>query len=106
MFYECYLLPVFAGLEHGSRVSKIALNCSCERVRATEHATRNPYRVLERRNCFAEIVEGGAVVFVEHRRVNQPYPDRVFMRRSEGALRQGHRLAQQCLGLFIAKLVS
>ena len=106
MFYECYLLSVFAGLEHGSRQFQILLKRHCERVRATEHATRNPYRVLERRNCFAEIVEGGAVVFVEHRRVNQPYPDRVFMRRSEGALRQGHRLAQQCLGLFIAKLVS
>ena len=62
MSYECYLLPVFAGLEHGSRVSKIALKCSCERVRATEHATRNPYRVLERRHGLAEIVERGAVV--------------------------------------------
>ena len=32
----------------------------CERVRAAEHAPRDPSRVLERRHGLAEIVERGA----------------------------------------------
>ena len=34
-------------------------------MRAAEHAPRDPFRVLERRHGFAEIVERGAVGFVE-----------------------------------------
>jgi len=29
-------------------------------MRAAEHAPRDPFRVLERRHCLAEIVERGA----------------------------------------------
>ena len=38
------------------------LNIPHERVRATEHASRDPFRVLERRHGLAEIVERGAAV--------------------------------------------
>ena len=34
-------------------------------MRATEHASRGPFRFLERRHGFAEIVERGALVVVE-----------------------------------------
>ena len=33
-----------------------------ERVRATEHASRDPFRVIERRHGLAEVVDRGAVV--------------------------------------------
>ena len=39
------------------------------RVRAAEHAPRNPFRVLERRHGLAEVVERGAVVLHERPRV-------------------------------------
>ena len=43
----------------------------CEWMRATHHAPRDPFRVLERRHGLAEIVEdGGAVVLVKRGRVN------------------------------------
>ena len=68
----CYLLRALrrrrrrrrrlAGVERGSRVTHVALDPRSGRVRATEHATRDPFRVLERRHGFAEIVERGAVV--------------------------------------------
>jgi hypothetical protein len=38
-------------------------------MRATEHAPRCPYHLLERRQGLAEIVERGTVVFVECQRV-------------------------------------
>ena len=60
---------MFAGLEGGSRVLQIALNITNERVRAPEHAPRDPLYFLERRNCLAEIVEGGVRACVEHLRV-------------------------------------
>ena len=39
-------------------------------MRATEHAPRDPFRVLERRHGLAEIVERGPVVHVERYRVD------------------------------------
>ena len=43
-----------------------------ERVRAAEHAPRDPCRLLERRHGLAEIVERGAGVLVAERlRVSQ-----------------------------------
>jgi hypothetical protein len=60
------------GAERGSRVSQIILNGLCERVRATEHASRDPLRVFERRHGVAEILERGAGVLVECHRVKRP----------------------------------
>ncbi len=59
-----------AGAERGSRVSQVALNCRCERVRAAHHAPRGPFRLFERRHGFAEIVERRAGVLVECRRID------------------------------------
>ena len=56
---------VVAGVERGSRDLQIRLNLQYERVRSTEYAPRGPFHVLERRHGLAEIVERGAVVFVE-----------------------------------------
>ena len=56
-------------MEHGSRVSQVALNVHCERVRATEHAPCGPFNLFERIHGLAEIVERGAGVVVEHPRV-------------------------------------
>ena len=49
----------FAGAEDGSRFLQIPLDHSEERVRATEHTPRDPFRVLERRHSLVEIVERG-----------------------------------------------
>ena len=78
-----------AGVERGSRVSQMELNRRCERVRATEHAPRDPFRGLERRYCLAEIVECGAGVPVERRRKNPPQPKRDLRILSEDPSRDG-----------------
>ena len=65
-----------AGAERGSRVSQILLNSLCGRVHPSEHAPRDPYRVLERRHGLAKVVERGGGVFVERRRVNKSRPER------------------------------
>ena len=59
----------FAGGERGSRHLQIPLKRLCERVRAAEDASRDPFRVLACRHGFAEIVECGVVVLVERPRV-------------------------------------
>ena len=46
-----------AGAERGSRLSQGTLNPLCERVRSTEHASRGPFRPLERRHGLVEIVD-------------------------------------------------
>ena len=56
------------GAERLSRIFQGALNSFCERVRAAEQASRDPFRVLERRHCLAEIVERGGGVLVERLR--------------------------------------
>ena len=48
---------------------QLALKKHYERMRAAEHAPRDPFRVLESRHCLAEIVERGAVVLAERLRV-------------------------------------
>jgi hypothetical protein len=62
----------FAGAERGSRLSQELLNPPCERVRSTEHASRGPFRPLERRYGQVEIDERGAGVVVDRHRVNHP----------------------------------
>ena len=44
-------------LAGAERLLQFVLNCSCERVRASEHASRDPFRVLENRHGLAEVVE-------------------------------------------------
>ena len=68
-----------------------------ERMRGTEHAPRSPFRVLERVHGLAEIVECGAVVFVEAPRVCKFHYKREFSiltnnRVTNNALRQGYRV--------------
>ena len=89
-------------MEHGSRVSQVALNVHCERVRATEHAPRGPFNLFERIHGLAEIVERGAGVVVEHPRATPPHLERESMPFSEDASCQGHRPAQKRLGFFEA----
>ena len=48
-------------------------------MRATEHAPRGTFRLLERFYGLAEIVERGAVVRVERLRVITPQPQRGIM---------------------------
>ena len=67
----------------------------CGRMRATEHAPRGPFYLLERRHGLAEIVERGGGVLVERLRVNPPHPERGLGVFSENASRHGHRFAQQ-----------
>ena len=62
----------FAGVERGSRFLQFARSPFCERVRATKHAPRDPFRVLERRHGLAEIVKRGAGVEVERSRITEP----------------------------------
>ena len=49
------IVGIFAGAEHRPRVLQIFLNPLRERVRATEHAPRDPLQILERRHGLAEI---------------------------------------------------
>ena len=56
-------------MERGLRESHMELNMHCERVRAAEHAPRDPFCVSERFHGLAEIVERGAVVLAERLRV-------------------------------------
>ena len=59
------------GGERGSRFSQSRLYSSRGRVRAAEHAPRDPLSVLARHHGLAEIVECGAAVLEERRRVDQ-----------------------------------
>ena len=76
MLYSNLVLPGFAGAELFSRDSQYVLNPRFERVRASEHTLRDPFRLFERRQGLAEIVERGAVVPVERRRVSPPHSER------------------------------
>ena len=60
----------FAGAEKFSCFWQIVLHRHRGRVRATEHTPRDPFQILERRHCLAEIVERGGGVVVDRPRVN------------------------------------
>ena len=62
-------------MQLGSRTSQTLLNRPSERICATEHAPRGRCHVLKRRYGIAEIVECGAFVIVERRRVITPHPE-------------------------------
>ena len=89
------------GAERGSRCSQGTLNPLCERVRAAEHAPRDPFRLLERRHGFAQIVERGSVVLVECPPINLPHLEREFMTVTEKASRHRHHLAHHRPGFFV-----
>ena len=59
-------------MQEASGLSQEMFNLLYERVRATEHAPRGPFRVLERLDGLAEIAERGAVVPEERLRVTPP----------------------------------
>ena len=101
IFVKC-LHTSFLGMERGSRVSQKITNRLCHRVRASEHAPRDPIAILACRHGFAEIVERGVGVPVERRRVSQPRPKRDFMTLAENAPRNGRHFARHCLGFFEA----
>ena len=65
-----------AGAERGSRLSQVILHRRCERMRASEDAPCDPFRLLERRHGLAEIVKRGAVVLAEHIRIQRPQLER------------------------------
>jgi hypothetical protein len=64
-------------VENCSSSAQIVPDCFCSRVRATEHAPCDPFHILERRHGLVEIVERGAVVFVERLMYDQRRPERV-----------------------------
>ena len=83
------------GGECFSRVLQIALNTRCDRVPASEHAPRDPFRVLVRRYDLAEIGEREAVVSVEHPPVKLPHFECNFIAIADNPSRHGHRFAQE-----------
>ena len=78
----------------------MALNLHCERVRATEHASRDPFDLLKRRHGFAESIERGFAVPADCVRVVPPHPKRGFVIIAENAPRHWYRFAQQRPGFF------
>ena len=92
----------FSRGEYGSRLSQAFLHVHCERVRASEHAPRDPLPLLERRHGLAEVVECRAVVLVNFLRIIHLHRERDRIISSKNAPRHGYRLAQECLGFFEA----
>ena len=90
------------GVERCSRASQLVHNGRSERVLATEHAPRGPFRLLERLHALAKIVERRAVVLVERLRVIRPHQERQIKTISEDTSRHGHRFAQECFGFCVA----
>ena len=79
----------FAGAERGTCVLQCVLDLRCERVRATEHAPRGPFYILESLHGLAEIVELGAVVTVERTCIRRSHCERDIMILPENASRHG-----------------
>ena len=74
---------------------QIVLNPDYERMRAAEHASRGPCRLLERRHGLSEIVERGAIVSVEHPSAKPPESERIFIAYAKNSSRHGHHFAKQ-----------
>ena len=88
--------------ERGSYYLQVLFSLRCEWVRATKHASRDPFNFLERRHALAEIVERRAGALAERLRLSFPHLEREIMTLSEDASRHGHYFAQQRLGFFEA----
>ena len=84
-------------------MSQGLLNLRYERMRPAEYAPRGPCSVLERRHCLADIVERGAGVIDEHRRIRPHHPERGFITLSKNSSHHWHYFvvcaAQECAGL-------
>ena len=78
------------------------LNPVCCRVLAPEHAPGGPFRVLERRHGLAEIVDGGAVVYMEGQRIIRPHREREVITLTENAPPHENIFAQHRPGFFKA----
>ena len=89
-------------MQEASGLSQEMFNLLYERVRATEHAPRGPFRVLESRHGLAEIIERGGGVLVERLPISPPHFERDFTTIPMNAARHGYRLAQHGLGFFEA----
>jgi hypothetical protein len=79
-----------AGVERGARFLQLLPKPLRERVRATEHAPRDPFRVLEGRHALAEVVERGVGVQVPPDPMRlvrgAPIPRRAKVREMQNAL--------------------
>ena len=78
----------------------MALYLHYDWIRATEHAPRNPLRLLKRRHGLTKLIERGAVDLAERRRVIRPHSERESMIISENSSRHRYCSAEQCLGFF------
>ena len=84
------------------RLSQGTLHIRYERVRFSEHATRNPHRVLECTHSLVEIVERSVGVQNESPCVAFPHFECESMSFSESASRHGYHFAHQYLDFFEA----
>ena len=89
-------------MQEASGLSQEMFNLLYERVRATEHAPRGPFRVLERRHCLAEVVERGVGVPDERYSIIHTHHERESMSFSKNASRYGYCFAHQRPGFFQA----
>ena len=95
-----YFVPTRS--KRGSRILQFGPHPFRYRVCASEHAPRDPCRVLKRRHGLAEIVERGSIVLVERVRVIPLHPERELITLSENTSRHWQNFAQQFLGFFEA----
>ena len=79
-----------------------ALNSRCGRVRATQHAPRGPFRVLERRHGLADIIERGGEVLVDGHRVIRPQREREVINLAKNAPRHRDQFAHKRHAFLVA----
>ena len=95
-----------AGGEVRAQESQTFIYLPCGRVRAPEHAPRDPICVLERLHGLAPVIERGAGLPVERQRVIPPHPEREFITLAENALRYGRYFTQQRFRFSVASLTA
>ena len=61
-----------ADVQGGSRLSQALINPDGDRMRPAQHATRDPFYLLERRHGLMDIFERGAIISVDRLRVKAP----------------------------------
>ena len=83
------------GAERSSRVYQGALNSISGWMRTAEHASRRRSYLFKRVNGFAEIIERGVGVHVEHLRIICPKPERELI-----TIRRPERVRFKCRGRF------
>ncbi len=88
------------GGERFSRLSQVVLNVRYKRMRAPKNAYCGPFYLLKYRHGFAEIVERGGGVRVEHICVTPPHLERDCVTLATNTLRHGYRFEQHRLAFF------